>query len=257
MIDSLTISHGGSGSRGGDRLAKFTHQERLKPFMDNDVLIRTETPIYFKTTGGTLAYGYEAQMLAKICFAVIDAHKAGKLQKQQEHIAEQCEILVRGFAIVGIDALVDEATGYQTIRAKDALQQILKKYISGALLKYAAMFPLEFYKQMFRLKGWNWTGTKMSPLVGKYTKDLIYQRLAPGVLAELERLNPKDEKGHRKHKHFQWLTKEIGHPALNDHLREMIGMMRMAPSWTAFYQAVDRDFPRLNTTLALPFSVDP
>jgi hypothetical protein len=252
MIDALSISHGGSGSKGGDRLTKFSHQERLKSFLDNDILARTQTPIYFRTTSGTLAYGYEAEVLAKLCFAVLDAQKNGKLMKQQEHIARQCEILVRGFAIVGINALVDEATGYQELRPKDALQRILKKYISGVLLEYARTFPLEFYKQMFRLKGWNWTGTKMSPLVGKYTKDLVYQRLAPGVLAELERLNPKNEKGQRRHKHFQWLTKDFGNPALNNHLRELIGMMRMAASWDQFYHAVDRDFPRVNSTLLLP-----
>ena len=86
MIESLDISHGGSGSKGGDRLAKFTHQDRLKAFIDNDVLARTEQPIYFKTPSGSWAYGYEAEVLAKICFAVLDAFKAGKLQKQQEHI---------------------------------------------------------------------------------------------------------------------------------------------------------------------------
>jgi hypothetical protein len=44
------------------------------------------------------------------------ARSAGVLQKQQEHIARQAEILVRGFAGIGIIALIDEATGYQRDR---------------------------------------------------------------------------------------------------------------------------------------------
>jgi hypothetical protein len=54
-------------------------------------------------------------------------------RKQQEHIAKQAEILVRGFAGVGIIALVDEATGYQQDRARDALSRILEAFIAKEL----------------------------------------------------------------------------------------------------------------------------
>lgn len=53
-------SHGGSGSRGGDRLAKFVSQERLKPLPSNTLLDRTVSPIMFRTPTGQVAYGYEA-----------------------------------------------------------------------------------------------------------------------------------------------------------------------------------------------------
>jgi hypothetical protein len=105
MIKALGLSHGGSGSKGGDRLAKFTHQGRLKPFMDNEILERTDDPLKFQMYNGATAYGYDATLLAKICFAVLDAAKEPNLlQKQQEHLVKQAEILVRGFAIVGINA---------------------------------------------------------------------------------------------------------------------------------------------------------
>ena len=35
-------------------------------------------------------------------------------------------------------------------------------------------------------------------VVAHYTKDIVYQRLAPGILMELEERNPKDEKGNRR-----------------------------------------------------------
>jgi hypothetical protein len=38
--------------------------------------------------------------------------------------------LLRGFARVGIIALVDEATGFQRDRTKDALSKILEAYIA-------------------------------------------------------------------------------------------------------------------------------
>lgn len=38
------------------------------------------------------------------------------------------------------------------------LQLILEKYVSQELLPWAKRFPDEFYKQMFRLKGWEYRG---------------------------------------------------------------------------------------------------
>ena len=88
----------------------------------------------------------------------IDALEAGKLKTSQIHIAEQSKILVRGFATVGIIALVDEATGYQYKREKDELQKILKAYIiAEELLPWQKRFPDEFYKEIFRLNGWDYT----------------------------------------------------------------------------------------------------
>jgi len=76
--------------------------------------VATENPIQFVLPQrGGAAYGYPATMLADICEALLAAHKAEALQKQQLHLADQAEIWVRGFARVGIIALVDEATGYQ------------------------------------------------------------------------------------------------------------------------------------------------
>lgn len=113
LVGAIGMSHGGSYSRGGDRLAKFVLQDRLKSFVSQELIDRTAKPIKFKTPAGNIAYGYEATVLADICEAVLAARRDGKLMKQQEHIAMQCEILVRGFARVGIIALIDEVTGYQ------------------------------------------------------------------------------------------------------------------------------------------------
>ena len=61
---------------------------------------------------------------------------------------------------------------------------------------------------------------KRPGIVGTYTNDLVYERLAPGILEELEARNPKDDKGHRKGKHHQLLTEDVGHPALAQHLSQ-------------------------------------
>lgn len=132
-------------------------------------------------------------------------------------------------------------------------QAILKQYISEDLLEWVQTFPLDFYKEIFRLKKWVWNDGKMPGVVGKYTNDLVYARLAPGVLEELQRVDPPTEKGYRKYLHHQYLTRDVGHPALSRHLYELLGMMRASETWDRFYHTAERVFPRINTTLALPF----
>ena len=86
--------------------------------------------------------------------------------------------LIRGFATVGIIALVDEATGYQDIRVKNALEEILNKFLLEDAKKYAVTYPLELYKQWFRLNGWEWkpeNAQKRPSVIGTWTKDLIYK----------------------------------------------------------------------------------
>jgi P63C domain len=252
MLTALDMSPGTATKGGGDRLANFANTKSIKPSVSAKLEEMIRNPIRFKAHG-SMAYGYEAIILPEICDAVLSARQRGDLNRQQEHIAKQCEILVRAFARVGIIALVDEATGYQEIRDREALQEILKKYISEQLLEWVKTFPLDFYKEIFRLKGWGWNSGKMPGIVGKYTNDLVYARLAPGVLAELRRLNPPTEKGYRRYRHHQYLTRDIGHPALGRHLYELLGMMRASDSWEKFYRLVERVYPKVNTNLLLPF----
>jgi hypothetical protein len=254
MLVALKMSQGTATKGGGDRLANFASTKAINPFVSDNLRQMITEPIRFKLNA-QLAYGYEATILPELCDAVLAARQEGKLNYQQDHIAKQAEILVRAFARVGIIALVHEATGYQEIRDREALQEILKRYISEDLMIYLKTFPMEFYKQIFRLKAWNWNDGKMSPIMGGIVNDLVYARLAPGVLDELRKRNPVTDKGYREHKHYQHLTADIGHPALTRHLYELIGMARpfALGEWERYYALVKATFPKTNTTLPLPF----
>ncbi len=66
MVAALGMGRGGSSQGGGDRLAKFTAQDRLKSFVSDQLLKVTTNPLKFKTPRGQIAYGYEATVLADI-----------------------------------------------------------------------------------------------------------------------------------------------------------------------------------------------
>jgi len=223
----------------------FLAAKNLEPYLDQDFVMSTK-PIQYRDTSGRLANGYNAEILPNTCEVYLKARDNLALSHTQKHIAKRCEILIRGLANVGIIALVDEATGYQDFRSKRALEEILERFIAKELRKWARAFPNDFYKQLFRLRGWQYSplSVKRPSLVGKLTNNLVYERLAPYVLEELKTRNPTDERGRRKHKHHQWLTEDIGHPKLLEHLSAVIALMKASDNWKDFYKGVNRALPK-------------
>lgn len=251
------------GAKGGSRydvdfgMPVFLTAANLKPFLTKE-LSDNSTAVPFRTVGGKRAIGYRAELLPLVCNAFLDARDDNVLLPNQLHIAHQCKILSRGFAVVGVAALIDEATGYQEVRDRLALQSILDAYLSRELAAWAKRFPNEFYQEIFRLRGWTWdelkkrSGKGQGPrVVGKYTNDFVYARLAPGVLDELQERNPV-ERGKRRAKHHQWLTGDVGHPALAQHLHAVIGLMRASDTWDHFMGMINRAFPRRTDLKDLP-----
>lgn len=249
----------GSAAGGADRLTSFLSGKSIFPHVSDELMMLINSPIKFKSPlGGTPAFGYPATILADICDAVLEARKAGSILKQQEHIAEQCEILVRGFARVGIIALVDEATGYQKDRARDELAKILEAFVAKELQPWVKTFPPEFYEHMFRLRGlpFSGNGVKRPQYFGHLTNDIIYRRLAPGVWREIKEQAEKNEKGRLKHKLFQKLTPEIGHPKLRDLITSVMTVMKLSDQWGDFKNKLDRVQPAYNETMQLPFDLE-
>ena len=257
LIKALGMSGGGSGNTGlsNDRMVRFIESQTLKPFISEPLAEMIRNPIKFKFKRGGTAHGYDATILADICDAVLAARAAGVLQPQQTHIADQCELLVRGFARVGIIALVDEATGYQKDRQKDALAKILEAFIAKELQPYVKTFPAEYYEELFRLRGLSFPtdSVKRPPYFGTLTNDIVYKRLAPGVLDELKSITPRNETtGRHKGKMFQWLTNNKGYPALKEHLVSVVTIMKLSDSWQDFQRKINRIHPKYNITLPLP-----
>lgn len=208
-------------------LPPIVQGKALRPFLPDGLQDRA-TPIPFRTTTGSRALGCNAELLPDVCEAFLAARAAGMLPQNQHHIADQAEILVRGLARVGIIALVDETTGYQEVRQRDALAKILEEFVAKELQAYLTTFPPDFYKEMFRLHGLDYSAESMArpQYFGKLTNDVVYQHLAPGVLDELKRTQERGSTGKPKHKLFQRLTTNVGYPKLREHLGSVVMLMK-------------------------------
>lgn len=248
FMTGVGISQG--SSRTGDaRHIAFLENSAIKPYVNNDLLAVLKDPIKFRhSQGGGIAFGYPATVLADFCDVVLEARKKGALPPRQASIGAQCEALVRGFARVGIIALVDEATGYQRDRERDALAKILEAFVAKELQPYVKTFPPEYYEQMFRLRGLQYppANAKYRPqYFGVLTNDIVYERLAPGLLKELKAQAAKDEKKAKLH---QRLTSEIGHPKLREHLASVTTIMKLSSDYADFQTKLNGIHPKLGDT---------
>jgi hypothetical protein len=163
-------------------------------------------------------------------------------------VAEKAQVLLDGLADTAIDALIDEATGYQKRRAHDALQKILAAYVRPEFRSYKSKFPISFYEQIYRVMGWPFdaASTARTAYVGKLTNSLIYEQLPPGVLEGLRRKNPTDPvTKRRKRKHFQFLTEDIGNQHVDKQITAVTTLLRATPNgqWKFFETLFKQAFP--------------
>lgn len=243
MMDALDMSQGTAGRGDGDRLSRFLATKSISPFVPDELRDVITKPILFKVSGN-VAYGYEATVLADVCDAVLKARREGKLNYQQDHIAEQCEILLTSFAKVGIVALVDEATGYQYIRQYDALEQLLAEFLAEEIRRWVRTFPLAYIKELCRLRGVPFRPDMRLPqYFGHLTNDIVYRRLHPNLLEELKQRAPKNKNGRRGVKLHQWLSEEVGHPRLLQHLGLVIGLMKISKNYDQFRAYLEEAAP--------------
>ena len=243
----------GLATRGGE-LQRFIDTSGIGDYLAPEALHGLQNPLSFRTPGGgRLAFGYPVTLLIDLFNSILEARYRWPLPRHYGETGIRAETIVKAVAKTGIIALVDEATGYDEKR-KETLEAILTAYLRAELAVWSKRFPDEFYRQIYRLRGWPWKGRGFNPpgVVAHYTKDLIYARLAPNILKELETRNPLVGKGKgRAAKHHQLLTDEVGYPALETHLYTVMKFMSATDDWNELMRMVDRALPRLDESIQL------
>jgi hypothetical protein len=263
VLSARGINFAFSGSTGGGlsnpspdgarNLPRILSSKSIKSLITEDFMARLMEPKEFRPLhGGRSAFGYDAAILPEMCEVIIDAYKLGSIKS--EKAKDKADILIRGFARVGIVALVDEATGYEKDRVAGSLAKILEAFIAKELQPYVKTFPADYYEQLFRIynlpyppignKSWR------PSFIGKITNDVIYARLAPDILPELKKAASKAE---RKSKLHQWLTNDIGHPKLREHLASIITILKLSNTPKEFKDNVDRIHTRYGSSNQIPF----
>ena len=230
-------------------LPAFLTAKNLKPFIPDSLSV-TSSQIEFRTLRGARAFGYSADLLPEVCGVFLDAKAKGELSHAQEHIAERALILIRGFANVGIRALVDEATGFQYDRPRRDLEEYLTKFIAESVRKWVRTFPNDYFKHLCRLKNITLRpDMKLPQYFGHLTNDLVWRRIAPGVLKALK--ERRTERGRPSNKLHSWTSEDLGKPELLLHLGTVVGLMKMNTDYDVFYSQLNKVAPMYPDTPGL------
>ncbi len=251
---------GGSSTLAG--LPYFLAAEVLKTFISEELTAST-TPILFKLKNGSRTVGYDAMLLPMVCEVYLKfrdslneqiAHgdasqkkQAKAYEKRYRHIIAACDILTRGLARRGIIALVDDATGYQGDRIREEVNRlVIQAYVAPKLQPWTQKFPHEFFREVYRLHGWDYKEgqIKHPSYVGKFITKYVYDALPPGVTDELKKRLPKNEHGNRRAKLWQQLTLDTGSPHLDRQLRDDILLMQVSDDKKIFELNWEKAFGR-------------
>ena len=221
---------------------RYLSPKALQPFVSEELKELQLVP-YVSPSGGTVAKGLDAEAIPLICEVWLKAREAGVLSGVQLRTAAMAEMIVLALARTGIIALIDEATGYQYERQRDALQELLEEFITDRLRRWVKTFPASYFRELCRLRQVTYRpDMKLPQYFGHLTNDIVYKRLHPQVLEEMQKLNPRED-GRRKNRHHQWLSGDVGHPALLRHLGAVVGLMKISETYDEFKEHLDRVAP--------------
>jgi len=235
-----------TGGRDSSNLTRYIEGNPLLP----DDLLDGRT-VQFRVPGNPqVAIGIDATLLIEICDAYLDARLQKLLKPNQRHLAQVSEVIVRACAKVGIIALIDEATGYQEVRAKNALQLKLQAFIADDLQEWAKMFPDEFWFELARLENIHYSARNRPLRWGRYVMAFVYDAMDQDVGKELRKINPEPQHGQN---HHQWL-RDFGREKVHDQLQRVIAIMKSCDTMPEFRRRFEKVFSK---TYQLPlFDLD-
>jgi hypothetical protein len=202
-------------------LRKLPDHERRS----NDVPTVTFRP----ARGSGTETGYAAASLVAVADLFLSARAAGPMKKQPARAAAVSESIVRAAATLGITGLVDEATGYAKVRAKQSAQWAMQASIAEDIGAWASRFPEDFWAELARLEGV--TSWSQPPLGwARYVVLFVYDAIDPDIGRELRR-SPGDP-GFRPTVH-QWLE-DVGRQRIDSRMASVVSAMRACPDMDAF-----------------------
>lgn len=238
----------GLKSDGGNAFLKTLSGKTIGSAIPEKLWEKINKPVVFKPLVGDPAHGFEATLLIEVCDALIDAKE--RLAPSQKFIARQAEIIIRSAAKIGIIALIDEATGFIEDKRKEEYRELWQGYIRAEYRKWESEFPdalFNMFYDVYGLRRINPNTSKHPKFFSKLLRKYIYQPLANSHGAILESLDEKNPvvyaNGGRRFKLFQFLSDEIGMPALRAHIWQTVGIGRTSRTKIQFERNFYTAFP--------------
>jgi hypothetical protein len=240
-----------TGGKGGGNLESYLRIQALKPFLPAD-LDEQFFDISMPQVVNKGVQAMSASAFIDICRAYARARDTGAINSESQiAIAVRASTLLGAFAKTGIEAAIDEVTGYQYERASDALQTKLRLFLEEEMRPWEKTFPDELWIQFGRLTRWRGSLHERPKYWGKLVMELIYGYLDSDVADWLKTHAPEPRHGRNYH---QWLTGQYGLRRLMEHIWMLIGLASACHDMAELRQRMAEKFGRegVQFTLYLP-----
>lgn len=194
-----------TGIRGGGALEKYIAVQALEPFIPMDAVLERMVPFRLPEVEGLnkAVKGLPADLFIDVCQGFVTALEHHfkpdsphpRMTPRQQQMAINASLFLSACAKVGLEALIDEATGYQYERAEDTLQIKLAAFLEGEMRKWEKTFPDELWHEFGRLTGWKGQLNHRPKYWGKIVMELIYENLDSDVAKWLKEHAPAPRHG--------------------------------------------------------------
>lgn len=186
-----------SGGPGRGNVSRYI--ERL-PSQFNGLTVVPE--IHFAIPTGGRAIGREHAWAVDVWQAYVDAHFAGELHPAQEDLAKRSAVILRSLGKVGLAALIDEATGYQEVRASDELRGMFARYLRDEPMTWTRMWDDEVVGKLCSLYQVERRGRQFPTFLGNVIGKLYQVILPADVYSEMKLRNGSGNERQGKHHQF-------------------------------------------------------
>lgn len=248
----------GNIGKGVKECSRLLSHPRMYQEKSESLLTAINYPHKVKTNGIFRDY-LEASILIEFANHILNLRRSNVLGHTWKVYCDNCERFIQGLAKTGIVSLIDEATGYKKQRT-DEYRRLFLSFIREDHSDWIKEFHQSFFDGIYKIYHLPpLEGQKRPPFFGAFISKYVYYPLANSHGAILERLREKDpvvSKHGRKYRLHQFLTEEIGKPALRKHLNQVETLLLLSRDKGAFKRNFKKVFPQPYDQLELDFGDD-
>lgn len=193
--------------------------------------LATRPAVEFERVEGGVATGREARWFVDVCNAYMSARESGELHPKQLHLAANAQRFISAAATVGVDALVDEATGNIPEGDDSVSARFLREVFRKNPRDWDRFWPKDIVRELCRTFRIQQTQAFPAPLMGVIGK-LYNVRLGKEAHEELKRVNPR---GPERDMHFQHFGDEL-FDAVKGDMQALRALLLVSSSKEQFWQ---------------------
>lgn len=223
--------------KGAAVLPSYLSNSALKDYITADLIDKLAAAVPYLSTSKVVATGVEATALPLICDVFV---KAGNDNPQNEALViagKRAYAIILAFSQYGVLKWVEQITGYRYTDEDTQIVKSLKEYgVSPTIIEWQKEFQTDFYRHIYRLKGWpfNPNTVKRPQVIGTYTNQYVYNYLPKDVFAWIKENTPKSKSGNKTARYFQSLDDNKGKELLRNQLVSVTTLLKLSRSWQEF-----------------------